>query len=313
MSERVDLRKHFSNRTSQSGENGIIEKMFEVIGTRNKVCVDVGAHDLMRLSNVAPLWMDQGWRAILIEGDPGRCARMRRDYTAYQADAERAADVALVEAMAEPQGDSSLDRLLGAQRVPQDPDLISIDVDGTDYHLWASLEEHKPRVVVVEYNNTCPPDFEIVGRKEGNCFGASAKALTALGRAKGYVLVACTPANMVFTLDRYADRFENAGDLDALFDRSGLVFVMRTFDGGVFLSRRPTHGFNPFSEGPERSLADAAPVFFPDKGFRHLIGEWEREMRFRLRDRPIRRTGLVACARSLAFLHAAFSWRTGSR
>lgn len=39
------------NVTSQCGEDGIIEKIFEMIGARNKWCVEFGAYDGKHLSN----------------------------------------------------------------------------------------------------------------------------------------------------------------------------------------------------------------------------------------------------------------------
>ena len=41
---------------------------------------------------------------------------------------------------------------------------------------------------------------------------------------------------MVFVTESHAPRFDGANDLDALFDRSGLCYVMRTFEGGIVLS-----------------------------------------------------------------------------
>ena len=67
---------------------------------------------------------------------------------------------------------------------------MSIDVDGIDFHIWKGMADYRPRVMVIEYNNTAPPHIELVGRKDGNNFGASARALYRLGREKEYALVA---------------------------------------------------------------------------------------------------------------------------
>ena len=52
---------------SQQGEDGIIARIFEVIGTDTKFAVDIGAYDGRITSNVMAL-EDQGWTTLKIEG-----------------------------------------------------------------------------------------------------------------------------------------------------------------------------------------------------------------------------------------------------
>jgi hypothetical protein len=92
----------------------------------------------------------------------------------------------------------NIDHLLTEYNVPRNLDLISIDLDGNDYWIWEAIEQFTPRVVVIEYNATFPPDiFWIMKynpdhRWDGSSyFGASLKALVELGREKGYSLIGC--------------------------------------------------------------------------------------------------------------------------
>ncbi len=306
--DKVNLAEFHKDETSQSGENGIIEKIFDVIGTANKVCVEFGAHDLSHLSNVAPLWMNNGWRAILIEGNTAYCGKMRRDLAAFNKQGISSVSVDIEEQYVGVEGESSLDAILFRYKVPKDIDLVSIDVDGTDYHIWKSLSEYRPRVVVIEYNGTVPVHILLCGNKDGNFFGASALALFGLAREKGYALVACTKSNMVFVLDEYADRFLDSNDLGRLFDDSGICYAMRTYEGAVVLSRKPTHGFNPFSHGGERSLKENQQVYFPDKSFHNMLALWMHEMRVRARNNPFQRGILISIGGFLSFLYPLFSW-----
>ena len=62
------LSEHASNTYSQFGEDGIIEKIFQIIGVNSKVCIEFGAWDGFYLSNTANLWTN-GWKGILIEAE----------------------------------------------------------------------------------------------------------------------------------------------------------------------------------------------------------------------------------------------------
>jgi hypothetical protein len=85
--------------------------------------------------------------------------------------------------------------------VPPEPDVVSIDIDGGDYWVWQALE-HRPRVIVIEYNSALSPGERLVqpsdtGTWSGTAFfGASLGALTALGEQKGYRLVHCELAGV---------------------------------------------------------------------------------------------------------------------
>src|SRR6202042_420938 len=55
-----------------------------------------------------------------------------------------------------------LDHLLARTPIPKDFDVLSIDIDGNDYHTWNSTVLYKPKIVVIEFNPTIPAEFEYV-------------------------------------------------------------------------------------------------------------------------------------------------------
>lgn len=82
--------------------------------------------------------------------------------------------------------------------MPKSFDLLSIDIDFNDYWVWKSIVDYSPRVVVIEFNSSIPPNeskvvpYDPNAQWDGtNFFGASLLALKHLGLEKGYTLVGC--------------------------------------------------------------------------------------------------------------------------
>ena len=78
--EPVDLRAAESKTFSQFGEDGVIEKIFEIIPPTEKYIVAFGAHDGVTNSNARNLIVNHGWGGLLIEGDPKRAAQLAQVY-----------------------------------------------------------------------------------------------------------------------------------------------------------------------------------------------------------------------------------------
>jgi hypothetical protein len=105
--------------------------------------------------------------------------------------------------------------LLPKHGVPQDFDLLSIDIDGQDFWVWMNLQA-RPRLVVIEYNASLPleqscviplqREFEWDGT---DWFGASLAALDKLGQSKLYTLVYANGINAFFVR---SDLFANPAD-----------------------------------------------------------------------------------------------------
>ena len=81
--------------------------------------------------------------------------------------------------------------------VPDEFDLLTIDIDGNDYYVWEAIRK-MPRVVNIEYNSHIPPNESKSIEYEPNFiwkgddyYGASLLALKILGERKGYTLIGC--------------------------------------------------------------------------------------------------------------------------
>src|SRR6266852_6006234 len=66
------LLEYAKNIYSQTGEDGVLSKALEVLGTRDRWCVEFGAWDGRHLSNTLNLIKNHEYSAVLIEGDTKR-------------------------------------------------------------------------------------------------------------------------------------------------------------------------------------------------------------------------------------------------
>ena len=168
---------------SQNGEDGVLDEIVRRSGAPGRSFVEFGASDGVE-SNCA-LLAELGWSGLFIEGDDDAFARLADRYAGRS-------PVIAAQAMVTP---ANVEALFAEHGVPDEPDVLSIDVDGSDYWIREALEAHRPRVVVIEYNGALEPGRALVqprdhaGWDSTTYYGASIDALAALGDRKGYRLV----------------------------------------------------------------------------------------------------------------------------
>lgn len=176
---------------SQCGEDGLLEYVLEHLPGCPRYFVEFGAWDGLHLSNCARL-AEQGWAGCFIEGEPKRAQDAMRNYAQVPRVTVKAAYVM-------PTGDGSLDQLLRGTDCPGEFGVLSIDIDGNDYHVWKHLSAYRPLVVIVEFNPTIPVQVEFVQAMDPDVHqGCSLAALHALAEEKGYLLAGATDLNAVF-------------------------------------------------------------------------------------------------------------------
>lgn len=188
------------NIYSQFGEDGIVEKIFQIIGTSSKIAVEFGAADGFSCSNTANLWTkDPQWKAVLIEADLQRFNLLTQNIQSYS-------NCIPVYQRIGVSGSETIEFVLNQFEIKDTIDLLSIDVDGNDYYIFESIQNIKPRVIICEYNPSIPPHLDIRGSLN-NFIGCSVTALQKVAREKGYTLVAITDANCIFILNKEAHKF----------------------------------------------------------------------------------------------------------
>ena len=206
-----NLNEYASDLTSGDGTNGILAEIFKRLEIKKGTCVEFGANDGLWNSNTYPFWKDGRWIALLIEPDTHIFNKLNKNVGSLNnvfAINSYVSPYPKGDPRAEPpRGHYPLDTILqnfnnnvnSPIRFEKDFDLLSIDVDGNDYHIWKNLKDYNPKCVVIEYNQTIPPSIEFIDDiQEYLGIGASIKSLEKLGEEKGYSLVSSTGSNLIF-------------------------------------------------------------------------------------------------------------------
>lgn len=233
----LDLRSFRNNVTSQDGEDGILAEILNRLEISKGWCVEFGAWDGKLLSNTWTLWHDHGWQAVLIEGDQPK-------YAALEASMQSRKNVHCIRRYVSATGENCLDTLLDLYKVPMDFEVLSIDIDGNDYYVWKELTEHRPKIVIIEFNSSIPPSMEFVEEnRNDNRLGSSALSLLKLAGQKGYQLATGTAGNLIFVEGEVFPKLGiKAPKLEDIFPYDKLTFLISHYDGALFATRaKPVH------------------------------------------------------------------------
>lgn len=204
---------------SMFGQDGILQEIFRRIGVTNRRFVEFGAQTGLECNARLLLWL--GWSGLWMEGGDRPSARLRQIYRTPLADGRLSFAQAFITA-------ENINDLLRENGTTGEVDLLVIDVDGNDIHIFEAIEAISPRVVCIEYNASFPPPLDFVRPYEPHHvwdktlnFGASLTAMQRVFGAKGYRLVGCDISGVdAFFVrdDLVGDRFHAPGDVGALYN-----------------------------------------------------------------------------------------------
>jgi FkbM family methyltransferase len=174
---------------SQQGEdNTLLFILAQIKGSINRTFVEIGVgprygFDPNNCDLECNCWAlrERGWRGWMFDRNqyPDDCEVIQEHFSAANA----------VE-------------IFERHKIPEQIDVLSIDIDGQDYWVWRALGA-RARIVCIEYNcsigglQVVPemPDFSWDGT---NYYGASLDAMNALGKQLGYVLIYTNNVNAFF-------------------------------------------------------------------------------------------------------------------
>lgn len=173
--------------SSQWGEDGILDWLIEKTPGLKSVFVEIGTQDY-RESNTRYLLQNRNWTGYIFEGNEADVKAIQSSSIAWRH------DLRIKQAFVTRE---NIQSTLRSQDVPENPGLLSLDIDGNDYWVWEAMEGIRPGLVVLEYNS-CFGDllplavpYQANFRRSpslgGNIyFGASIQAMIHLSQKKGY-------------------------------------------------------------------------------------------------------------------------------
>ena len=182
------------SRFSEFEEDGHLLYLLTLAGSASRTVVEISSQD-GRVCMATNLLVHHRWRGFLFDGDPVFVREGQRFFASHAA--TRSAPPVM---KAEWFTGENVNQVLAAAGVPDDVDVLSLDIDGNDLYLWSAMTM-RPRILICEFNNAVPselaltipykPDFSFAALPADQAMSRSASlaAFVAVGRRKGYRLV----------------------------------------------------------------------------------------------------------------------------
>jgi hypothetical protein len=208
---------------SQYGEDGIIQHLIKELMLSNKQCCEFGMSGTIN-SNTYNLVENYGWSGIFIEKNQKNISNIKKGV--------------VLNKMIEVSGINSLDNILSETNIDREFDILSIDVDGNDYHIWNSLKQYEPTIVIIEFNPFINPTKDYI--YNGSVFSSSFKSMIDLAKVKKYSLL-CMSGNLVFgknnrLIGTSLENFINKNPYDLFLD-DAVMIGKKTFSFKRFIKK----------------------------------------------------------------------------
>ena len=142
------LERHGVKVYSQHDEDGLLREIFRRIGTTTtRSFFEFGVEDGLECNT--HLLLHEGWRGAWVEASEQQVQAIRQRF-------RLAIDAGRLRIATRRVDKDNINDLARELDVPEEPDLVSIDIDFNDYWVFKALTAVRPRVVAVEYNAKFP-------------------------------------------------------------------------------------------------------------------------------------------------------------
>lgn len=224
------LRSYTKKITSQNGEEGVVQHLLEKIYKKKisdvtdlELC-DIGSGDGFFLSQVYYFVKNFNFKSLLIDGDENHINHSKKFFEKKHFVYHENLFIDKI---------NKIEYFLDKYKFKKNLDLLSIDVDGQDYHLFKNLKNYKPKILIIETNMTMRKDSIIIEKEQKSAddyigIGSSPRAIYELAKKKGYKLCLQMFNNLIFIDDKYFDLLDfskNYNDEDELHS----AFPLETF------------------------------------------------------------------------------------
>jgi len=180
---------------SQWGEDGILQHLTKTLAIKNKTFIEFGVETFFE-ANCRFLMMKDNWSGFVIDGSYKNIKRLKNSHFYWKYDIN-AIDAFITR--------ENINELLLMSAFDEDVGILSIDIDGNDYHVLEAISTFRPRILICEYNAVFggarkisvpyDPAFRRRDKHFSNLYwGASLSAITHLAEQKGYSLVGTNSA-----------------------------------------------------------------------------------------------------------------------
>lgn len=182
------------SRFSEFEEDGHLLYLMTLAGSTSRTVVEISSQD-GRTCMATNFIVHHRWRGFLFDGDPVFVEEGKRFFAGHPA--TRAMPPVMRSCWFTRE---NVNRILVDAGVPDEVDVLSLDIDGNDLHLWDAMML-RPRLLICEFNNAVPSelaltipyrsDFSFAELPEEQALfrSASLAAYAAVCRRKGYRFV----------------------------------------------------------------------------------------------------------------------------
>lgn len=175
---------------SQWGEDGIIDFLVREVSINNKTFIEFGVEDFSE-SNCRFLLMNRDWNGFVIDSSRKNIELLKNSNYFWKYNLN--ALCAFVDK-------DNINKLLNESNFDSDLGILSIDIDGNDYHILNNINFFNPRIIICEFNPifgidrkiTVPydPKFSRTDKHYSNLYwGTSINALIFLLTKRDYTLI----------------------------------------------------------------------------------------------------------------------------
>lgn len=217
----MNLLDYRFDKYSSTGNDGIIEFIFNTLNIKNGFFVEFGAWDGIKGSNCRKLW-EEGWKGIFIEGSKDKYIKLIKNYKPEdlywpwdkkEYDFESIVCINKYIDFEKNKFDNVVEKY-----VPQGGiDFCSVDIDGLDLEVFESFEKYHPLVVCIEGGQMLEPEHPSVPSSVAkNNIQQSLSTIQDICEKKGYKIL-CSYQDTFLIKQEYYDLFNVTGNLTEMY------------------------------------------------------------------------------------------------